>query len=236
MIWPSIVLDRIFSGIPTGAPDLPFECLAMPSRTSHVRFRPRAVVLERVDDPQALLVMVEAARHERVDHAFAGMAERRMTEVVTERDGFGQLFVQAQDLGDRARDLRHLEGVRQPRAVVITRRREEHLGLVFQSAKRLAVNDPIAITLERRPDVVFPLGTEPPLRVRALGGLRRQNVTLPRFELLTQRHRSSPCDLRKEAGAVGQRAGAEHLAQRSVQGRRTSCECRRRRPRGRAAP
>ena len=32
---------RTAAGIPTGAPDLPLECFAIPSRTSHVRFRPR---------------------------------------------------------------------------------------------------------------------------------------------------------------------------------------------------
>ena len=48
-------------GAPTGMPLLPFECRAMPSRTSHVRFRPCAIVLEHVDDAQALLVVIEAA-------------------------------------------------------------------------------------------------------------------------------------------------------------------------------
>ena len=68
-----------------------------------------AVVLEDVDDPQALLVVVEAARHQPVEHALAGVAERRVAEVVAERDRFGQLFVQPQHLGDGPRDLRDLE-------------------------------------------------------------------------------------------------------------------------------
>ena len=37
----------------------------MPSRTSQVRFRPLPIVLEHVDDAQALLVVIEAAGHER---------------------------------------------------------------------------------------------------------------------------------------------------------------------------
>ena len=175
--------------MPTGAPDFPFECFAMPSRTSQRQVQPAAVVLEHVDDAQALLVVVEAAGHERVDDALAGVAERRVAEVVAERDRFGQLLVQPQHLRDRARDLRHLERVRQPRAVVIARRREEHLRLVLQPAKRLAVNDAIAIALKRRPDVVFGFGTQAAARVGALGRLRREDVAFARFELFADRHR-----------------------------------------------
>ena len=62
-------------------------------------------MLENVDDPQALLVVVEAAGYERVENPFAGMTERRVAKVVAERDRLGQLLVQSQDLGDRPRDL-----------------------------------------------------------------------------------------------------------------------------------
>ena len=90
------------------------------------------------------------------------MAERRVPEVVAERDRLGQLLVQPQHLRDRARDLRDLERVRQARAVVIAGRREEHLRLVLQPAERLAVDDAIAIALKRRPHVVFRLGAQAP--------------------------------------------------------------------------
>ncbi len=133
----------------------------MPSRTSHDRLRPLAVVLEHVDDAQALLVVTEAARHQRVEHAFAGVPERRVPEVVPERDRFGELLVQAQHLGDGARDLRDLERVRQAGAVVIAGRRKEHLRLVLQPAERLAVDDAVAVVLERRAHVVFRLDAQP---------------------------------------------------------------------------
>ncbi len=148
--WPSIVLARCSGGAPTGMPCLPFECRAMPSRTSHVRFRPCAVVLEHVDDAQALLVVIEPARHQAAQHPLAGVPERRVAQVVTERDRFGQLFVQPQHLRDRARDLRDFERVRQPRAIVIAGRREEHLRLVLEPTERLGVDDAIAIALEGR--------------------------------------------------------------------------------------
>src|SRR5262249_14864769 len=151
------------------------------------------VVLEAIDDAQALLVVVEAARHERVDHALAGVTERRVAEVVAERDRLGQLLVQPQHLGDRARDLRDLERMRQARAVVIAGRREEDLRLVLETAERLAVDDAVAVALKRRPHVVLGFGAQPRAGVGALGGLRREDVTLPLLELMTQgRHGSGP--------------------------------------------
>ena len=137
-----------------------------------------AVVLEHVDDAQALLVVVEAARREIVQHALAGVTERRVSEVVTESDRLGELLLQAQHLGDRPRDLRHLQRVRESRAVVIARGREEHLRLVLQPAERLAVHDAIAIALERRPDRVFGLGAQPAARGGAQRRLRGENLTL----------------------------------------------------------
>ena len=145
----------------------------------------RAVVLEHVDDSQALLVVTEPAGHERVEHALAGMAERRVAEVVAQRDRLGQLLVQPQHLGDRARDLRHLERVRQARPVVVAGRREEHLRLVLQPPERLAVNDAIAIVLKRRPHIVFGLGLQAAARLGALGGLRREHLELALLERFT---------------------------------------------------
>ena len=80
---------------------------------------PLAVVLEHVDDAETLLVVVEAAGDEIVEDALAGVAERRVPEIVPERDGLGQLLVEPQHLGDAARNLRDLERVRQAGAVVI---------------------------------------------------------------------------------------------------------------------
>src|SRR5262245_59726161 len=97
----------------------------------------------------ALFVVVESTRHQRVDDTFAGVAKRRMPEIVTERDGLGEFLVEPQHVRDGPRDLRHLERVREPGAIVIASWREEYLRLVFQPAKRLAVNDSIAIALKR---------------------------------------------------------------------------------------
>ena len=107
-----------------------------------------------------------------------------MAEVVTERDGLGQLLVQPQHLGDAARDLRDLERVRQARPVVIAGRREEHLRLVLQPAKGLAVNDAVAVALEHRANRIRRLVAQAAAAGRALGGRRRQEFELALLEML----------------------------------------------------
>src|SRR5215217_3005215 len=119
------------------------------------QIQPRAIGLEYVDDAQALLVMIEAAGDQIVEDALACMPERRMSKVVPERNRLGQLLVEAQHLGDAACDLRNLERVSQTRAVVIARWSKEDLGLVLQASKCLAVDHPIAVTLERGPDRIL---------------------------------------------------------------------------------
>ena len=76
-------------------------CLARPSSVSHVRLRPSNLQYFRSkprDDAQALRVVIEAAEasHRLIERALAGMAERRMAEVVGERDRLGEILVEAQ--------------------------------------------------------------------------------------------------------------------------------------------
>src|SRR5688500_14868594 len=111
-----------------------------------------SIVLEDIDNAQALSVMRKAAGDERVENALAGVAEWRVADVMPERDRLGQLLVQSQHLRDAARDLRDFERMREPRAVMVARRREEDLCLMLQTAEGLGVDDAIAIPLKRRPD------------------------------------------------------------------------------------
>ena len=207
------------------------------------QIQPRAVVLEDVDDAQALLVVVEAAGNELVDDALAGMTERRVAEIVAERDRLGQLLVEPQHLGDAARDLRDLERVRQPRAVVIAGRREEHLRLVLQPAERLAVDDAIAIALKRRTDRVLGLGTQPAAAVGALGRLRRQDLALALLELLADAvmarrpgHLAHHQDIARGSSCRAPAARRRTARRASARDRRTSAHARDRRSARTAAP
>ena len=146
------------------------------------------VVLEHVDDAQALFVVIEPAGNQIVEDALAGMAERRVAEIVAEGNRFGELLVQPEHLGDAARDLRNLQRVRQARPVVVAGRRKEHLRLVLEAAERLAVDDPIAIALKRGADGILGFGAEAAARVGALRRLRGENVAFPLVELFTKGH------------------------------------------------
>ena len=103
-------------------------------------------------DPQRLCVVVEAApvRHLLVERILAGMAERRVAEIVDERNGLGQILVDLQSAGQSTRDLRHLDRVGQPRAVMVALMGDKDLCLVFQPAEGGGVDDAVPIALEGR--------------------------------------------------------------------------------------
>src|SRR5439155_12360250 len=119
-------------GHPDRCARLPFRMLRDAAADLPRQIQPTTLVFEHIDNPQALLVMVESSWHERVDDPLSGVTEGRVAQIVAERDGFGQLFVKSQHFCDRACDLRHLERMRQPCAVVIAGRCEEYLCLVLE--------------------------------------------------------------------------------------------------------
>src|SRR5436305_4732292 len=149
-----------------------------------------AVVFEHFDDAHRLAVVIEAALHQFVQRRFAGMAKCGVAEVVTESDGLGEHFVEAQRLRNRARDLRYLEHMRQSRAVVIALGCEKDLRLVLQPAKRFAMNDAVAVALIRRPDVVLGLLAIATARLRASRRTRDERVALDVLEHLADRRQN----------------------------------------------
>ena len=80
----------------------------------------------------------------------AGVAEGRVAEVVAEPDRLGQVLVEAERARDGAGDPAGLQGVGEAGAVVVALGGDEDLGLVLEPAKRLRVDDPVAVALEGR--------------------------------------------------------------------------------------
>ncbi len=76
------------------------------------------------------------------------MPERRVTEIVGKRDGFGEILIEAQLARHGACDLRHLERVRQARAVVVALVEDEHLRLVGEPPEGGRMQDAVAVALE----------------------------------------------------------------------------------------
>ncbi|WP_459861606.1 hypothetical protein [Desulfuromonas carbonis] len=71
-----------------------------------------------------------------------------MTKIMPQGDRFGEVFVQGQGPGDRSGNLRNFESMGQPGPIVIPFRGKKDLGLVFQTSKGLAMQDPVAIVLK----------------------------------------------------------------------------------------
>ena len=127
------------------------------------------------DHAQRLGVVVEAAPagHLLVERVLAGMAERRVAEIVDQRHRLGQVLVAAQRPRQRAGDLRHLDRMRQPRAVVVALMRDEDLRLVLEPAEGGGMDDAVAVALERRAGRAFDLVAEAAARLRGIAGIGR---------------------------------------------------------------
>ena len=105
-------------------------------------------------DPQRMEIVVEAEAvpaQAIVERTLAGMAERRMSDVVNQRQRLGKVLVQAKLGRDLARDLCHLNGMGQPRAEVVGGTAGEDLGLAGQPAEGARLDDPLSVALKRAP-------------------------------------------------------------------------------------
>ena len=61
--------------------------------------QPLAAALQALDDAQALLVVGEAVRQQLREGVLAPVAERRVAEVVPERDRFREVLVEVEGAG-----------------------------------------------------------------------------------------------------------------------------------------
>src|SRR5579884_759018 len=176
----------------------------------------RIALLEPVDDPQGVQVMVEAlakAPHHGVELLLAGVGKWRMPDVVRQRQRFGQILVERQRAGYGARDLRHLNRMGQQVAEMIGKSGGKDLGLVLQPPEGAGVNDTIAIALEFVAIGMRKLGitaAAAPLDGEAQGGepaahcCGRSPSTLSATRLMAGRAvRSGSSSLRASWGRVG---------------------------------
>ena len=146
----------------------PFQRLEAEVEAVEVRIGP----LQRGHHAQGLRVVVEAAERGEamIERALAGMAERRMAEVVAERRALREILVEAERAGERARDLGDLQRVGQPGAEMIALVKHEDLGLVREPAERRGVDDAVAIAAERAARGAGRLRMQPPAALARVGG------------------------------------------------------------------
>ncbi len=100
--------------------------------------QPLALFFQKIDHPEALLVVLETSRLQSGKNRFACMAKGRMAEIVAQGYGLGQRLVESECAGDGPGDLGHFEDMGQPGPVMIAGRGQKDLRLVFQPAKCLA--------------------------------------------------------------------------------------------------
>ena len=127
-----------------------------------------------------------ALAQQAVEHALAGVSERGVAEVVAERDGLGQIFVQPEGPGRTSRDLRDLDRMGQPRPEVVPLVRDEDLRLVLQAPEGAGMDDAVPVARVLGPDVPFhrPRGPPRPRRAGALRGEDREPLLLEPLETL----------------------------------------------------
>src|ERR1700722_5559818 len=146
----------------------------------------RVTNLNPIDGAQALCVMIEAAVrcHQLVENFLAGVAEGGMPQIMRERDCLSQFFVEAERPRDRARDLRSLKRMRQPRAVVVALVIYENLSFVLEAPKRGRMNDAIAIARKHSAHRMLGFGKAAPATGPRRHRIRRQRARLDFLQLL----------------------------------------------------
>src|SRR6266700_964240 len=142
-----------------------------PSQVEPVEFG--IAMFQRCDDAQALRVMVKPAMgfEAGVQCPLAGVAERRMAEVVSQRQRFRKVLVKTELPGQRAGDLRHLQRMREPGAVMIAFVEHEYLGFVLQAAEGGGMNDAVAVAPERAAGLARRLGKQPAAAAIGVAGI-----------------------------------------------------------------
>jgi len=93
-------------------------------------------------------IVIEAVAvlaHPRVELSFSRVSERRMADVMDQREGLGEICVDPERAPHRARDLRHFQSVSQPVAKMVGKARSENLGLRLKPAKRAGMQYTVAV-------------------------------------------------------------------------------------------
>jgi len=101
-------------------------------------------------DPERVRIVIEAAAIGQcgAQRPLAGMAERRMAEVVRQAQGLGQVLVEPERARQGSSNRRNLQAVRYPNAKVVAIRSDEHLSLVAKAPERDGMDDSIPVALE----------------------------------------------------------------------------------------
>ena len=122
--------------------------------------------------PEGLNIVIKAAigLHLDLELIFPGVAEGRMTQIVGQSDGLGEVSVQPHGPGQGAGDLGDFQGMGQAGAEVIAFMGHKDLGLFLQAAEGAGVDDAVAVAGEGGARQAGMLGEPAPARSGDHGG------------------------------------------------------------------
>ncbi|GFP35964.1 hypothetical protein HKBW3S43_01752, partial [Candidatus Hakubella thermalkaliphila] len=115
---------------------------------------------------------------------------RSVAQVVSQSNSLGQIFIEKKSLGHGTGDLSYLQGMGKAGSVMISFGGEKDLGLVFQAAKGLAVDDAVPVSHKAGSDLIILLGPLPDLALRAEAGKGGEGSSLDFFNLLANGNHS----------------------------------------------
>ena len=124
----NIVIDIGIAVCPADNPSLqglrdPRPCMPQDAHADFIgKIQPLTAIFQDVHHPEALLIMAEGLTHGFGQRHFTGMAEGGMAQVVAHGDGFCQILVELQALGDGAGNAADLDGVSHAGAVMVALR------------------------------------------------------------------------------------------------------------------
>jgi len=101
-----------------------------------------------------------------------------MSQVVSQGNGLGQIFIKVQRARYGSGDLGNLQCMSETRNVVVTERCYENLGFVLQPPEGIAMDNPVPIALKFGTHGTGIFRSQPPLGQLALHGTRRQRFFL----------------------------------------------------------
>jgi len=108
-------------------------------------------LLEIFNDAERVKIVIKeqpVTPHGRIQRFLPGVSERRMADIVNEREGLCEIDIEIERSGNRARDLRDFKRVGQSVAKMIGVAPGEDLSFGFQTPKGARVDNPITVSLK----------------------------------------------------------------------------------------
>jgi hypothetical protein len=149
--------------------------------------QPTPTLLNVLNHSQTLFIMTVATSKEAIQSGLARVSERRMPQIVRQRDDFHEVLIKPQGASDDPPYLCNFQCVTETGRVVVAGGCDEDLRFGSQSPEGVCVNDPIAIPLVRSANVGLGFGLFPAGGLSATHRPRRQESIFCALEALADR-------------------------------------------------